>query len=54
VSRRTALASYQPKASDPDDEKKTGYVPAWLDDADALGTMRGIVRLVSASLLLFV
>ncbi|KAJ7302634.1 hypothetical protein DFH08DRAFT_977629 [Mycena albidolilacea] len=42
ASRRTVLASYQPKESDPDDKKKTGYVPVWLDDADTLGTMRGI------------
>ncbi|KAJ7352013.1 hypothetical protein DFH08DRAFT_956830 [Mycena albidolilacea] len=31
-----------PKESDPDDKKKTGYVPVWLDDADTLGTMRDI------------
>ncbi|KAF7363218.1 Trehalose-6-phosphate phosphatase [Mycena venus] len=47
--RHTALASYQPKQSDPDNEKKTGYIPVWLDDADTLGTMRGIVRLDVAS-----
>ncbi|KAJ7319369.1 hypothetical protein DFH08DRAFT_819309 [Mycena albidolilacea] len=41
ASRRTALASYQPKESDPDDEKKTGYVPVWLDNVDTLGIMRG-------------
>ncbi|KAJ7342454.1 hypothetical protein DFH08DRAFT_938365 [Mycena albidolilacea] len=49
VSRCTTLASYQPKESDPDEEKKMGYVPMWLDDADALGIMRGIVRLDVAS-----
>ncbi|KAJ7898233.1 hypothetical protein B0H14DRAFT_3424587 [Mycena olivaceomarginata] len=42
AARVPVLASYQPKESDPDDEKKMGYVPVWLDDADVLGTMRGI------------
>ncbi|KAF8180475.1 hypothetical protein K438DRAFT_2171479 [Mycena galopus ATCC 62051] len=44
ASRHTALVSYQPKESDPDNEKKTGYIPVWLDDADVLGTMKGIVN----------
>jgi trehalose 6-phosphate synthase/phosphatase len=39
-----ALAAYQPKESDPDDEKKTQYVPVWLDDAVAHGHYDGYCK----------
>ncbi|KAJ7119934.1 trehalose 6-phosphate phosphatase [Mycena crocata] len=32
-----ALKTYQPKESDPDDDRKTVYVPVWLEDAVAHG-----------------
>jgi len=32
-----ALKSYQPREADPDDDKKTVYVPVWLDDEVAHG-----------------
>ncbi|KAF7344346.1 Trehalose-6-phosphate phosphatase [Mycena sanguinolenta] len=39
-----ALASYQPKEHDPDDDKKTEYVPVWLDDAVAHGHYDGYCK----------
>ena len=39
-----ALALYQPKEHDPNDDKKTEYVPVWLDDAVAHGHYEGYCR----------
>lgn len=39
-----ALAVYQPKESDPDDDKKTSYVPVWLDDKVAHGHYDGYCK----------
>ncbi|TFK67349.1 trehalose 6-phosphate phosphatase [Pluteus cervinus] len=36
-----ALSTHQPKESDPDDDKKTTYVPVWLDDKVAHGHYDG-------------
>jgi hypothetical protein len=33
----TALRTYQPREADPDDDKKTLYIPVWLDDKVAHG-----------------
>lgn len=40
-SLQDALNVYQPKESDPDDDKKTVYVPVWLDDDIARGHYEG-------------
>lgn len=39
-----ALKTYQPKESDPDDERKTTYVPVWLDDRVAHGHYDGYCK----------
>lgn len=39
-----ALSTYQPKESDPDDDKKTVYVPVWLDDKVAHGHYDGYCK----------
>ncbi|KAG6864335.1 hypothetical protein C0991_010367 [Blastosporella zonata] len=39
-----ALASYQPKESDPDDDRKITYVPVWLDDKVAHGHYDGYCK----------
>ncbi|KAK0203723.1 trehalose 6-phosphate phosphatase [Desarmillaria ectypa] len=39
-----ALRTYQPKESDPDDDKKTVYVPVWLDDKVAHGHYDGYCK----------
>jgi trehalose 6-phosphate synthase/phosphatase len=39
-----ALSTYQPKESDPDDERKTTYVPVWLDDKVAHGHYDGYCK----------
>lgn len=39
-----ALKSYQPRESDPDDDKKTLYVPVWLDDKVAHGHYDGYCK----------
>jgi hypothetical protein len=39
-----ALATYQPKESDPDDERQTTYVPVWLDDRVAHGHYDGYCK----------
>lgn len=39
-----ALKSYQPKESDPDDDKKTSYVPVWLNDQVAHGHYDGYCK----------
>ncbi|KAJ7640663.1 trehalose-6-phosphate phosphatase [Mycena polygramma] len=39
-----ALRTYQPKESDPDDDRKTVYVPVWLDDAVAHGHYDGYCK----------
>lgn len=39
-----ALSTYQPKESDPDDDKKTSYVPVWLDDKVAHGHYDGYCK----------
>ncbi|KAG5642267.1 hypothetical protein DXG03_003316 [Asterophora parasitica] len=39
-----ALAAYQPKESDPDDERKITYVPVWLDDKVAHGHYDGYCK----------
>ena len=39
-----ALKTYQPKESDPDDERKTTYVPVWLDDKVAHGHYDGYCK----------
>lgn len=39
-----ALKSYTPKESDPDDDKKTGYVPVWLNDLVAHGHYDGYCK----------
>lgn len=44
-----ALNVHQPKESDPDDDKKTTYVPVWLDDKVAHGHYDGYSK-QSASL----
>ncbi|SJK98408.1 related to trehalose-6-phosphate phosphatase [Armillaria ostoyae] len=38
------LRTYQPKESDPDDDKKTVYVPVWLDDKVAHGHYDGYCK----------
>ena len=47
-----ALKTYQPKESDPDDERRTTYVPVWLDDRVAHGHYDGYCK-QSLSLPLF-
>jgi trehalose 6-phosphate synthase/phosphatase len=47
-----ALKTYQPKESDPDDERQTTYVPVWLDDRVAHGHYDGYCK-QSESLPLF-
>ena len=42
-----ALQAYQPKESNPDDDKKTSYVPVWLDDNVAHGHFKVSVVLES-------
>ncbi|KAJ7342536.1 trehalose-6-phosphate phosphatase [Mycena albidolilacea] len=44
ASLRTALQSYQPKESDPDDDRKTEYVPVWLEDGVAHGHYEGYCK----------
>lgn len=44
-----ALTTYTPKESDPDDDKKTTYVPVWMDDQVAHGHYDGYCK-QSASL----
>lgn len=39
-----ALASYQPKESDPDDDRKMTYLPVWLDDKVAHGHYDGYCK----------
>ncbi|KAJ7193542.1 trehalose 6-phosphate phosphatase [Mycena pura] len=39
-----ALKTYQPKESDPDDDRKTVYVPVWLDDKVAHGHYDGYCK----------
>ncbi|KAF7360645.1 Trehalose-6-phosphate phosphatase [Mycena venus] len=39
-----ALSTYQPKESDPDDDRKTTYVPVWLDDGVAHGHYDGYCK----------
>jgi hypothetical protein len=39
-----ALKNYQPKECDPDDERKTTYVPVWLDDRVAHGHYDGYCK----------
>ncbi|KAJ6504035.1 trehalose-6-phosphate phosphatase [Mycena vulgaris] len=39
-----ALKTYQPKESDPDDDRKTVYVPVWLDDQVAHGHYDGYCK----------
>jgi len=39
-----ALKSYTPKESDPDDDKRTTYVPVWLDDKVAHGHYDGYCK----------
>lgn len=39
-----ALLTYQPKESDPDDDRKTSYVPVWLDDKVAHGHYDGYCK----------
>ncbi|KAJ7255827.1 trehalose 6-phosphate phosphatase [Mycena haematopus] len=41
---REALGTYQPKESDPDDDKKTVYVPVWLEDGVAHGHYDGYCK----------
>lgn len=44
ASLEVALGTFQPKESDPDDEKKTMYVPVWLDDKVAHGHYDGYCK----------
>ncbi|KAJ6460855.1 glycosyltransferase family 20-domain-containing protein [Mycena vitilis] len=44
VELEDALRTYQPKESDPDDDRKTVYVPVWLDDAVAHGHYDGYCK----------
>ena len=39
-----ALRTYQPKESDPDDDKKMAYVPVWLDETVAHGHYDGYCK----------
>ncbi|KIY68652.1 glycosyltransferase family 20 protein [Cylindrobasidium torrendii FP15055 ss-10] len=39
-----ALTTYTPKESDPDDDKKTTYVPVWMDDQVAHGHYDGYCK----------
>ncbi|KAF7325671.1 Trehalose-6-phosphate phosphatase [Mycena kentingensis (nom. inval.)] len=39
-----ALKTYQPKESDPDDDRKTVYIPVWLDDKVAHGHYDGYCK----------
>ncbi|KAJ6562568.1 trehalose 6-phosphate phosphatase [Mycena capillaripes] len=39
-----ALRTYQPKESDPDDDRKTVYVPVWLEDSVAHGHYDGYCK----------
>jgi trehalose 6-phosphate synthase/phosphatase len=38
------LATYTPREADPDDDKKTRYVPVWLDDKVAHGHYDGYCK----------
>ncbi|KAJ7512947.1 trehalose-6-phosphate phosphatase [Mycena galericulata] len=44
VALEEALKTYQPKESDPDDDRKTVYVPVWLDDQVAHGHYDGYCK----------
>ncbi|KAJ7701179.1 glycosyltransferase family 20 protein [Mycena rosella] len=44
ASLEAALATYTPKESDPDDDRKTEYVPVWLDDQVAHGHYDGYCK----------
>ncbi|RDB26430.1 Alpha,alpha-trehalose-phosphate synthase [UDP-forming] A, partial [Hypsizygus marmoreus] len=44
VALEEALAAYQPKESEPDDDKKMTYVPVWLDDKVAHGHYDGYCK----------
>lgn len=44
VALEDALKSYTPKESDPDDDRKTGYVPVWLNDKVAHGHYDGYCK----------
>lgn len=39
-----SLQTYQPRESDPDDDRKTTYVPVWLDDKEAHGHYEGYCK----------
>jgi trehalose 6-phosphate synthase/phosphatase len=43
-SLQDALATYTPREADPDDDKKTHYVPVWLDDKVAHGHYDGYCK----------
>lgn len=38
------LKTYQPRESDPDDDRKTTYIPVWLDDKEAHGHYEGYCK----------
>lgn len=44
IALEDALNTYEPKESDPDDDKKTKYVPVWLDDKVAHGHYEGYCK----------
>lgn len=44
VAYEDALKNWAPKESDPDDDKKTTYVPVWLDDRVAHGHYDGYCK----------
>lgn len=40
----TSLQTYQPQEADPDDERKTTYIPVWVDEKDAHGHYEGYCK----------
>jgi trehalose 6-phosphate synthase/phosphatase len=39
-----SLRTYQPQEADPDDERKTTYIPVWVDAKDARGHYEGYCK----------
>ena len=39
-----SLQTYQPREADPDDERKSTYIPVWVDEKDAHGHYEGYCK----------
>ena len=39
-----SLQTYQPREADPDDERKTTYIPVWVDEKEAHGHYEGYCK----------